>query len=122
VAYPAMMGYDVGAVDRCAALDSVADVPIVQDGQTNKCDTTTAAMWIWKSTGNVGALFYIPNLDAIKALWPGFKISLLDTAVAKLYAVFAYDQVYSTNDEWNFEANYRFQWFSDGANAALSVE
>lgn len=120
--YPAMLTLNPAYFDRARAFDGT-DVALSQTTDY-VAKTSSKALMAWKSDGNIGALFYIPDLKMTVNDWLDAGTEHLwisDGSLQKIYAQKVLSYTYAQNEAWESEFNMRFAWFSDGANGALSV-
>jgi hypothetical protein len=95
-----------------------------------KIDNTRHAMWAWDYDGNLGVLMYVPDLamttNNFAACNDGYHFYIDDIggdatwSKMRLLRFSNDDDNYTSGDIWRAKTNYRFAWFSNGANNILS--
>jgi hypothetical protein len=129
--YPCMMTVGHNVFDRFNTLGSGTPGTDLTIGDNSRnFNTSQGVGYAWDFDGKVGMLMHIPDLTKTVEDWSNtFSEQLWWSDIGadggtwkKLYATrFQSDEAFTNTTVWQSEANYRAQWFQEGANAALST-
>lgn len=125
IAYSAMLPTGA-AFDKGSNVGSGSDMTLNANNDAFVANAQSQAAYLWNADGSYGALLYLPSLDAVLnyALCETLFLAIQDRSdggINKIYATHNDIDVNVAPDEvWTGEANFRLQYFTDGANAALA--
>jgi len=123
--YPAMYPL-VESFNKGATLISTQDYALTTNNDSIVVNEQTNAAYVWQTSGNYGALLYIPDVLEATDNWAhanGTYLWIQDRAggtLNKIYLTRSSPETIQTNDVWNATVQYRMHYFAGGANAALA--
>jgi hypothetical protein len=129
--YPGMMSCAHVDFNRFNTIGNTAKDLTHNDDSIN-LDSTGQVAFMWKDTGYVAKILYIPDLLKTVNNWAGCSStqhgwwadwSTGGGSVKKFYVTrFRTDapRAFANAENWQSEINYRVQWFPGGANAAMT--